>query len=119
MKTMKSFLLVAAIAFSSVLSASTNSDSAEAKAAEKQFAVVTQTVENLLQNPTFLVEQDMTAKVTVTINKNNEIVVLSVDCEEKSLESYLKSRLNYNELPTAIGNGKKTFVIPVRIEAEI
>ena len=118
MKTMKSFLLVAAIAFSSVLSASTNSNDAETKKA-KQFTVITDTVEDLLQSPTFIVEDDMTARVTVTINKDNEIVVLSVDCEDRSLEAYLKNRLNYNELPVTIGSGKKNFVIPVRIEAEI
>ena len=80
MKTMKSLLLVAAIAFSSVLSASTPDEKAKTKATAETTAI-SEAVEQLLQNPTFDVEKDLTAKVTLTINKNNEIVVLSVECE--------------------------------------
>ena len=117
MKTMKSLLLVAAIAFSSVLSASTPDNAKSVKAAET--SIITTAVEQLLQNPSFLVDEDMTAKVTLTINKDNEIVVLSVESENERLEGFLKNRLNYNALPVAVAKGQKTFVIPVRITAEI
>jgi len=118
MKTMKTYLLVAAIAFSSVLSASTNPDKAKTAKAE-QTTVITDAVEKLLENPTFFVDHEMTARVTLTINKDNEIVVLSVECEDESLEGYVKSRLNYNALPSQVKKGQKTFVIPVRITTEI
>ena len=117
MKTIKSFVLIAALVVSSVLSAST--PKAKAEATNNQFKQVTEAVESLLSNPTFAVEKEMTAEVTLTINKDNEIVVLSVDCENESLEGYLKSRLNYNELPAQLKGSTKTFVVPVRITAEI
>ena len=118
MKTMKSFLLIAAIAFSSVLSASTNPVEVNpAKTAES--AVITQEVGKLLQNPTFLVDQDIYADVTLTINKNNELVVLSVDSEDKMVEGYIKGRLNYHALPKAVKSGERTFIVPVKIEAEL
>jgi len=124
MKTMKSLLLVAAIAFSSVLSASTGTENAE-NPKSSEATMITDAVESLLKDPTFIVEDDLMAKVTITINKDNEIVVLSVDCattnrcDNNKLESYLKSRLNYNALPVALSEGQNTFVVPVRITAEI
>ncbi|MEJ6793090.1 MAG: hypothetical protein QNK89_10270 [Lacinutrix sp.] len=32
------------------------------------------------------------------LNKNKEIVVISVDTENEGLESYIKTRLNYSKL---------------------
>ena len=78
MKTIKSILLVAAVAFSSVLSANTNPNASNPAAAAES-NVITQEVGKLLQNPYFNVDEEITANVTLTINKNNEIVVLSVD----------------------------------------
>ena len=118
MKTIKSFLLVAAIAFSSVLSASTNPVEANpAKSAES--TVITQEVGKLLQNPTFTVDHDMYADVTITINKNNELVVLSVDSEHNIVEGFIKGRLNYQTLPEALKSGERTFIVPVKIVAEL
>ena len=116
MKSIKSFLLIAAIAFSSVASAHTNPDEAKKAAAENSNAI-SQQVGKLLKNPTFDVEHDMYAKVELTINKNNEIVVLSVDSEDGIIEGYIKGRLNYSELPVAIKNGQRTFIVPVKLEA--
>ena len=118
MKILKSFLLIAAIAFSSVLSASTNPNEAKtSKTAES--TVITSQVSKLLQNPTFLVDEDIFANVTLTINKHNEIVVLSVDSDDNMLEGYIKGRLNYQSLPKAIKNGERTFVVPVKIQTEL
>ena len=118
MKTIKSFLLIAAIAFSSVLTASTNPTEAEAaKTAESE--VITQEVGKLLQNPTFLVDHDMYANVTITINKNNELVVLTVDSEEGIVEGFIKTRLNYQTLPETFKSGDRTFIVPVKIMAEL
>jgi len=118
MKTIKSFLLIAAIAFSSVLSASTNPDPAKT-ATKAESAVITQEVGKLLKNPTFLVDHDIYADVTITINKNNELVVLSVDSEDRIVEGFIKGRLNYQALPDAVKSGERTFIVPVKIEAEL
>ena len=117
MKSIKSILLVAAIAFSSVLSANTNPDPVNPSKAE-QTKVITKEVGKLLQNPTFLVDHDMYANVTLTINKNNEIVVLSVDTDDSIVEGFIKGRLNYNELPSEMKAGR-TYVVPIKLEAEL
>lgn len=118
MKTIKSMLLVAAIAFSSVLTANTNPNEAK-PAATAESNVITQEVGKLLQDPFFNVDEDKTANVTLTINKNNEIVVLSVDSDDQTVEKFIKARLNYNELPSTVTTDEKTFIVPVRLQAEL
>lgn len=115
MKTIKSILLVAAIAFSSVLSASTNPEIVK----DANSKVITQEVGKLLKNPSFLVDHEITADVTITINKNNEMVVLTVDSDDESVVNYIKARLNYSVLPDAMTGKTKTFIVPVRLEAEL
>ena len=109
MKTTKMLLLVLAIAFSSVLSASTTPTiDAEPKTMEEEIG-------NLLKNPKFVIEQDVIALVTITINKDDEIVVLSVDSESQSLKSFIKGRLNYIKVSKGIKTHHGTYVVPVRL----
>lgn len=113
MKTIKTLLLIVALTFSSVLVASTNAENKRAKS-----VVITEEIGKLLKNPSFLLEKDVKASVTLTINKNNEIVVLSVDTDEDYLVNFIKSRLNYKELPAPFDSEGKTFIVPVRIIPE-
>jgi hypothetical protein len=113
MRTIKIMLLIVALTFSSVLVASTN---VEEKGTES--VAITEEIGKLLKNPSFILENDVLASVTLTINKNNEIVVLSVDSEEDYLDSFIKSRLNYHELPVTLQNVEKTYKVPVRITPE-
>ncbi len=113
MRTIKALLLVVVLTFNSVLFASTTSEDLKADT-----AVITNEIAKLLQNPRFLVEKEIVAYVTLTLNKNNEMVVLSVDSENTQIESFIKSRLNYNELPSAVNAVDKIFVVPVRVTPE-
>ena len=111
MKTIKTMLLVGAIAFSSVLSASNNPKKSTASA-------ISQEISKLLQDPSFTVEDDVFASVKVFFNENNEIVVLNVDSDEKGIDSYIKSRLNYKELANDVNNKNRYYIVPVRITAK-
>jgi len=71
----------------------------------------------LLENPNFKVNSEIMAFVTFVINKNNEVVVLSVDCDTKSVCKYIKSRLNYKKLGTNLIQGKE-YKVPIRIKNE-
>ncbi len=111
MRTIKTLLLVAAIAFSSVLSASNNPTKEAANA-------ISQEIGKLLKDPNFTVEQDVFANVKVLFNQDNEIVVLSVDSETKGIDGYIKSRLNYKELSNDVTNKNRYYIVPVRITAK-
>lgn len=113
MRQLKTLLLVVALTFSSVLLASTTPEDR----ATESVAITTQ-VGKLLKNPNFQVEKDIIANVKITLNKNNEMVVLSVDSEEKYVANFIKSRLNYAELSTEVNSLEKTFIVPVRVTAE-
>ncbi|MUU78110.1 hypothetical protein [Winogradskyella endarachnes] len=109
MKTLKMLTLVVAIAFSSVLSAGTN----PTKKAES--TIITETIGSLLKNPRFHLESDAHIIVDFFVNKDNQIVVLSVDTDNTVIENYIKGRLNYRKLPkTAIKTNR--FKIPVMIK---
>ena len=113
MKQLKVLVLVVAVAFSSVLSASTNP-----KAEKAEPAIVTQTVGELLKNHNFDLRNDVKATVILTINKDNEFVVLCVDSENQDVESFIKSRLNYKKVGKDFSISRsKTFKVPVRITA--
>ncbi len=113
MRTIKTLLLIVALTFSSVLVASTN---VEDKRAES--VAITEEIGRLLQNPSFLVDEEITANVMITLNKNNEFVVLYVDTDKIYVENFIKSRLNYQELPVTLKDGAKTFIVPIRITPE-
>jgi hypothetical protein len=108
MKTIKTLLLVVAIAFSTVLYASD-------KPSKDTSNSISQEIGKLLMNPSFTVEEDVLANVKVLFNEDNEIVVLSVDCEKKGICSYIKSRLNYKELSGNVNNKNRYYIVPVRI----
>ena len=109
MRTLKMLVLVVAIALSSVLSASTN------PIEKAEPASITETVGELLKNPEFQLNKEVHAMVTVFINENDEMVVLSVNTDSKALENYIKGRLNYKKLSKEAIGSKKSFKIPVKI----
>lgn len=110
MRQLKTLLLVATIAFSSVVSASTDLDDKRKESA----TIITEEIGKLLQNPSFIVDEEFVANVTITLNKNNEMVVLSVDAEDVYVQNYIKGRLNYKVVP-ALKTGQKTFKVPIRV----
>ena len=112
MKSFKSLLLVAALVASSVLSASTVKEKANSE------STIHLEIGKLLKNPDFDVNHEIKADVTLTLNKNNELVVLSVDSEDQTIDGFIKGRLNYHELPAALQTAERTFVVPVRVTPE-
>ncbi|MBC2845639.1 hypothetical protein [Winogradskyella flava] len=108
-KTLKMLVLVVTIAFSSVLSASTN------PVEKAEPTSVTETVGDLLKNPDFQLNEDIGAMVEIVINQNDEMVVLSVDTKSETVEKYIKSRLNYKKISKEVLDYRKSFKIPVRI----
>ncbi len=78
----------------------------------------TKEIGELLKAPGFEVDSDIRAVVTFVVNKNNEVVVLSVDCETKQFCKYIKSRLNYQKIDSGLKKGVE-YKVPIRIQKEI
>lgn len=109
MKTVKALILAIAMSVTTAVFAEENPNPFD-KGVSK---IISTEVFKLLENPYFQVNEDMQAKVTIAINKNNEIVVLFVDCKDKELETYIKSRLNYSKISKALPN--RTYEVPVKL----
>lgn len=60
-------------------------------------------------------EVNESAQVRFTLNKDGEIVVMSVEAENTGLEAFVKARLNYKKVEVAKVEEGKLYTISVRI----
>jgi len=74
-------------------------------------------IHKMLESNSFDIVDDLTADVRFTINKEGEIVVLSVETEDQSLEGFVKGRLNYQKVDITNYKEGKMYTVPVRITA--
>ncbi len=72
-------------------------------------------VQSLLKKPKFIIEEDISVIVKLTVNRNNEIVILSINSDEKKelVSNYIKSRLNYKKLNRSVS--AKVYTLPIKI----
>lgn len=106
-------LLVVALAF---LVGSTATAATEPT--ESNPVTISQEIGKFLANPDFDFGDEETAKVSFMINKDNEVVVLSVDSENESLVSYIKGRLNYQKISADAQKGME-YTVPVRLKTVV
>lgn len=74
-------------------------------------------IHKMLETNSFDVEDDLVANVRFTINKEGEIVVLSVDTNDEVLEGFVKGRLNYKKVELTNAKKGRVYSVPVRIAA--
>ncbi len=103
-------VVVAAVAF---LVAST-SFAGTTPASEKVPTSISAEMGKYLANPDFDFSQNEVAKVSFMINKDSEIVVLSVDSDNEQLISFIKARLNYKKINAKVLKGTE-YTLPVRL----
>ena len=60
------------------------------------------------------IEDDLTAVVKFTVNEHKEIVVLSVSTDDANLETFVKSRLNYEKVDLDDIKEGRMYTIPLR-----
>ena len=113
MKTLKTLLVLVALTFSTAVLASSNSE-----ALKTDSDAITNQITKLLKSPKFILENEVSANVKITLNKNNEMVVLSVDSQEDFISDFIKDRINYSELTSPVNSVEKTFIVPVRVTPE-
>ncbi len=92
-----------------------NDSKIDSKKADPNKTLSTQIAELLDDNPFVLTSHDLTANIKFMVNDQKEIVVLSVDTEDKVLEGFVKSRLNYKKVDSKDCKKGETYTVPVRI----
>jgi hypothetical protein len=63
------------------------------------------------------IKKDTTAEISFMINNKNEVIVLSVDSENKEFSSFAKSKLNYKKINVKGIQKGEIYKLPVKINA--
>ncbi len=58
--------------------------------------------------------ENIKAEVTFMLNRKNEIIVLSVEAENKEIVGFIKSKLNYKKIQQTTGETMEVYKVPVR-----
>ena len=82
---------------------------------EKEFTI-TQEIGALLKGADIALEEDVNSMVTFMINEEGEIVVLTVDTDDLTIEKFIKSRLNYHKLQNKLTTGGE-YKVPIIMKA--
>ncbi len=106
MNSIKTLLIVLAIALSNVLVASNDPST-------KTPSPISKEISQLLVKPGFTIENELSAKITFVTNSDNEIIVLKVDTDNETLDNFIKSRLNYHVMSTKL-TSKVTYQVPLK-----
>jgi len=106
MRNLKTLALLLAMTFSTAIFANSVPLNEEPKSLNEE-------ITSLLKSPNFEITEEMEAIVTITFNKHNEIVVLSVDSENFEVVNFIKSRLNYHKVISNLDAEK--VIVPVRL----
>lgn len=70
----------------------------------------------LKENSFNAANEDLKANVLFMVNRETEIVVLSVKTSNQRLEKFVKERLNYQKVNMNNYREGRTYTVPVRIE---
>jgi len=111
MKSLKTSLLIAALALSSITFATEVKEGKETK-------TITDEISTLLKNPNFTVENEFLAKVDFMLNQDKEIVVLAVNGSNSEIENFIKNRLNYRTISSSNVKLGEHIIVPVRFKTQ-
>ena len=106
MRTIKSTLMALVLLVGTTLTAANPIvDKVNKDEASKEIA-------QLLDDPDFEFENGTAAIVTLIVNSEGEMVILSVSTEDRQIENYIKSRLDHQKLANTLETGK-TYELPI------
>lgn len=74
---------------------------------------ITKEISELLDHPSFLVTQERSVNVEFVLNKDNEVIVVSIDCENADVRNFINERLNRKVLENKLQQGK-VYTLPVK-----
>lgn len=85
--------------------------------ADKPMKKLSTQIHEMLDKNTFEVAEDLTADVRFTLNREGEIVVLSINTDSEAFAGFVKGRLNYQRVELDAIEEGKIYTVPVRITA--
>ena len=102
--------LVFLVLFVGTFTFANNSNPANAVKNELRTQIV-----KLLGKANFVIENNIETVVEFMVNKNGEIIVLTVNSDSNSVKQYIKQKLNYNTVVTTPNVRGKVFKMPLKL----
>lgn len=112
MKKLNLFVLLMAFSIGSVMAFPTTE-----RSIDDPRAVFSKEIANLISLHKMELDKDLVVIVKFVVNKENEIVILTVDTEDSEVKSFVKSALNYKKVKTELDETVKEYTLPLRIKA--
>lgn len=109
MKTVKSIFAALVLLFATSMTAAP-----EPAADSNVNAQASEEISKLLTTPSFEIKEDITAYASLLVNEEGELVVLCVKTDNPQVESYVKSKLNYHKIESALIPGR-VYKLPLRL----
>jgi septum formation topological specificity factor MinE len=112
MRNLKSIITIIAISLSTVFSTSASEKNPSKTTKELRTEIVS------MLGKKIPIEFTKAEKVEVSfmINKQNELVVLSVDCNQTEFNTYVKNKLNYKKLNAVGAKQGEVYKVPVTLK---
>lgn len=112
MKTLKSITLAVLFLFATSFATYANNT----KPTNTKDALRTEIV-SMIGNeiPVELTTKSIEAQVSFMVNKNNELVVVSVDSSNELLDTFIKSKLNYKKVKAAGTKKGEVYILPLKV----
>ncbi len=77
-------------------------------------AQASEEIAKMLKSPAFEIKEDISAFASLLVNEDGELVVLCVKTDNEQVEKFVKSRLNYHKIESALTPGK-IYKLPLRL----
>ncbi|MDG1572350.1 hypothetical protein OZ410_08485 [Robiginitalea sp. M366] len=116
MKKVPVILAAAALMLTANAFATEGKTKAKSNEAEAPKTEIAAEIGQMLKDHRFVLEdnQELEASVRFVVNEDNQLVVLSVRTQDDRVESYLKAKLNYQDVSEAGLEKGKTYEVPIR-----
>ena len=112
MKKLKSILSILAICAVTIGASYSNTKNLPSK---KSNNIRTEIISILGTEVPFTIDETSTAKIVFTVNDENEVLVVSVDSENKEFSNYVKSRLHKRKLDSDSLKARTLYTVPIQI----
>ena len=115
MKKLKLTITAIALCFATITASATETPSTT-KETNKAFR---SKIVNLIgtEAPSYLTNgKDVTAKLSLMLNNKNQVIVVSVDSKSDTVEEYVKSKLNYQEIKVKGLKKGEIYRVPLTIK---
>ncbi|WP_334058451.1 hypothetical protein [Polaribacter sp. P097] len=112
MRNLKSIIAIIALSLSTVIATSAS----EKNPSKVTKEIRTEIVSMLGKKIPIEFKKAEKVEVSFMINKDNEIVILTVDCNQTEFNTYVKNKLNYKKLNAVGAKQGEVYKVPVKLK---